>query len=353
MKVSHKSNVESTSGLSDAIKSFLNKLSGIFVTIADHIIDDGMKVKDVKENPDGSTTWEILTGSENVFFVNMKPIDKEKSVFNLHFYTEDKEKEYDKELVKKEKINDIITDVCDDWFAASVEGIKNKETGEEFNMSSSRRMRVSLKRVSAGTEDEIRLTGIMANYNACEALDDLNTILSDDALIEQITNEGSVFDVLDEGDGYDVAPCECENCAIDLTTIFNQLLTSAYTLYFNLKTIHWNAKGQNFFELHSASESYEWRVQSQIDALAEMCVEKTGRICNPVEFARAASGVDATNGFTRDDGYTWIQSNIKEFVAALEMYYCNFDHDIQSVFDEWIRSWKIECDYKFNQYFTN
>jgi starvation-inducible DNA-binding protein len=53
------------------------------------------------------------------------------------------------------------------------------------------------------------------------------------------------------------------------TSTLNQLLASYQLHYQNLRSLHWNIKGKNFFELHLKYEELYTRTQVIIDDLAE------------------------------------------------------------------------------------
>ncbi len=55
----------------------------------------------------------------------------------------------------------------------------------------------------------------------------------------------------------------------DLNTKMNRLLATYQVHYQNLRAIHWNIKGSNFFELHLKYEELYTRTQVIIDDLAE------------------------------------------------------------------------------------
>src|SRR5687768_7050470 len=55
----------------------------------------------------------------------------------------------------------------------------------------------------------------------------------------------------------------------DLNNKMNRLLATYQVHYQNLRAIHWNIKGSNFFELHLKYEELYTRTQVVIDDLAE------------------------------------------------------------------------------------
>jgi starvation-inducible DNA-binding protein len=55
----------------------------------------------------------------------------------------------------------------------------------------------------------------------------------------------------------------------DYTEKLNALLATYQIHYQNLRSLHWNVKGENFFELHLKYEELYTRVQEIIDEIAE------------------------------------------------------------------------------------
>ena len=57
--------------------------------------------------------------------------------------------------------------------------------------------------------------------------------------------------------------------AKEITNQLNTLLSTYQVHYQNLRGLHWNIKGNNFFELHLKFEEYYNDAQIKIDAIAE------------------------------------------------------------------------------------
>ncbi len=55
----------------------------------------------------------------------------------------------------------------------------------------------------------------------------------------------------------------------EYTKKLNELLASYQLHYQNLRSLHWNIKGENFFELHIKYEEWYTRTQVIIDEIAE------------------------------------------------------------------------------------
>lgn len=55
----------------------------------------------------------------------------------------------------------------------------------------------------------------------------------------------------------------------ELATDLNKLLANFQVYYQNLRSVHWNIKGENFFDLHNKFEEMYTEAQVQIDDIAE------------------------------------------------------------------------------------
>lgn len=62
----------------------------------------------------------------------------------------------------------------------------------------------------------------------------------------------------------------------DLTTNLNELLANFQVYYQNLRGLHWNIKGQSFFELHVKFEELYTDSQEKIDMIAERILTLEG-----------------------------------------------------------------------------
>lgn len=62
----------------------------------------------------------------------------------------------------------------------------------------------------------------------------------------------------------------------ELTVKLNELLANFQVYYQNLRGLHWNIKGRNFFELHAKFEAFYLDAQEKIDAVAERILTLQG-----------------------------------------------------------------------------
>ncbi len=85
----------------------------------------------------------------------------------------------------------------------------------------------------------------------------------------------------------------------DLTSNLNDLLANFQVYYQNLRGLHWNIKGQSFFELHVKFEELYTDSQEKIDMIAERILTLEGSPLHTFEdyikLAKVPVGRDISN----------------------------------------------------------
>lgn len=80
---------------------------------------------------------------------------------------------------------------------------------QQEDASSSNRLQISLKKVTGTTGTSVNLIRINANYDIEEAMNDVSSIVSDDAFVEQLPeNEEACYEVTSDENDYDVNECD-------------------------------------------------------------------------------------------------------------------------------------------------
>ena len=323
------------STISDVI-TLLKSVSDALVNSLDKLVDWGLKLSDPEE-VDGVYSYDISTPGGNVARVKLTSVMNKEDVFHVEIKSKKNGKSVEYRNIKAKDVNDAISDGVEELFQEKV----SKDAA-----NASRKLKVTLKRVCSSRGDTINLTAVETNYSACEALSDLTTILSEDGFADTITEIPTSFEIVDEGDSFDVTPTDCSP-QVDLCCVFTEIMSAAYKLFHNIQCIHWNAKGSNFNLLHNTLNDYYYTISHQIDNAAEWCVEFCGWAPHPsslITYSDEWNSIVA-DGFTGEAGFDLIRTCIQEYISTLELYYCNLDHDIQSVLDEWIRGWKSQSEY--------
>lgn len=88
----------------------------------------------------------------------------------------------------------------------------------------------------------------------------------------------------------------------ELVTELNVLLANFQVYYQNVRGLHWNIKGKNFFELHAKFEEFYTDAQEKVDMIAERILTLQGTPLHTFEdytvLAKVPVGKDISNDET-------------------------------------------------------
>lgn len=280
-----------------------------------------------------------MSGNNDVVYAYIKPDEKKEK--HVHLIVEYKKKQYPckHNPIKESQLFDYMTEFMDQFDLGSNEG-------EQVEVDSSDNVRVTLKKVTAGTTAKIHLGAINpGRYSIKAAMEMLTDVLADDDFADSIPEESASYEIIDlsEEDEYDVN--EIENDAVDLNSTYLHLLQSAITMQRDFQSVMWGACGHELNELRRQIESRMWDCNYYVNTFAELVVEKTGQIPHLSNFCDLEAIPDLSVGFDLESGLRVAQHSAQQFVDTLEGYYVNLDHDIQNTIDNWIRDLKKWCDY--------
>ena len=330
-------------GVVDDISSIIKSLFDTIFKSIDKLLDDsGYSKKDqkhVKEKGFEGTETVYESGDGDSVLVKVLQTNSNPDLFEVTIQCEG-HKPLVKRNVKEDKIEAIIDNYMDTVLESSNEG----------PIDSSKRVRVTLKKITSGTESEVHLTCINANYDIVEAMTHVKEVLADDEFVDNLSDEPASFEISEtlDGEGFDVE--EIDNDNVDVNDSYRDMFYAAAAFKNNLQYIHWGAKGQKFVEIHNMVDSMLWSANDYVDTLAELTVEKTNFVPH-LGLHDAAVNVDH-NGLDYEGTLEYLLTSIKDYVNVLESYYVNMDHDVQSLLDDWIRSLNKNADYFIKRMLT-
>lgn len=326
------------------VANFIKALSSAISQGIDKLIDLGYEVKKSELTDDGGFLLHITTGSgEHKFTIKCTPVPNRLKVFDMEF-TSDNNKQWSKKNVKEKDFVKVAQEAALELFGEDSVAELLDDAGNDM-LASSNSIQVTLKKVMSSTDCSIHLCAINANYAPGQVLSDLDTILSDDNFIAQITSEPISFDVIDTGDSFEVE----ERDDVSTADSYLHLLTAAWSLHSGLNYVRWNAAGEYMTNLRAFIENQIWAITSQIDYIAETCVAVSGSVPHPSTFQNSECISTPLTSFTSKQGYQYVQSLLDNYIAAIECYYCNFPSDVQNLLDDWLREWKRQSKYFINQ----
>ena len=253
-------------------------------------------------------------------------------------------------LFSKDEISDFVLEYASTYELISDEpGVDGLKEGIDVNdnvdmknddLFQSSKISVTLKKVTASDNStDIHLCAINAGGNPVRAMRVLSDILDDDEFVDTITEEPVSFEITETADDYDVE----ETTSVDTSETFREMLRACVECYHNLQAIHWGAKTSKFRDIHSFVESLVWSIQYNVDTIAEWYVEYTKSVPNVLEFSYTP--LQVADGFDFESAMSAAKAQIDNYIAVLECYYVNVEHDVQSVMDNWIRDLKKQSNY--------
>ncbi len=89
--------------------------------------------------------------------------------------------------------------------------------------------------------------------------------------------------------------------SIELVTELNVLLASFQVYYQNVRGLHWNIKGKNFFELHVKFEEFYTDAQEKVDLIAERILTLQGTPLHTFEDYSKLSMVSVGKDISNDE----------------------------------------------------
>lgn len=236
----------------------------------------------------------------------------------------------------------------DDDYVVVDDYVDVDETSTALVPMSARKINVTLQKVCSAEESHISLVRVYGTYDEKEMASDLDTLLDSSDLLDAITEEPVSFEITDDGEEFDVNLTEMSEKDCITSSLLN-ILKSAFKTLHNLQAIHWNAKGDRFEEIHRGSDSFIWNVRSQIDTLAELCVELTGTVPHPALLCQSDSSLNTQSGFEGEEALCMIKQDMSDYIYCLEFYLPNFSEDVQGMMNTWIRDMKHCLDYQMSR----
>ncbi|MCM1226415.1 MAG: hypothetical protein NC320_03190 [Clostridium sp.] len=179
--------------LKDIADSF-KKISQAFFKFMDNLSKKGVEVTKEEELPDGSYKyWCVFEGKE--FGIMIKPIKDE----------DDENTGKIDLLVSYDKKDSVFENINENDVGKKVNEVLSKY-GIDFieDTNSSKKLRVTLQKVTSAKESVINLTAVTANYDIYEANETLETVLDNEEFLDKISEEPVSFEITDNEDEFDI-----------------------------------------------------------------------------------------------------------------------------------------------------
>lgn len=339
-------------GVLTSVLKTLGLLSSEFVNGINKLFELGIQAKDAKEEdtPNGkryTITFDVPEVDVEGMIVVFEPKGDNKYDVSYEYKSKGASesangKADNIKLASENDIKSYIAKIVEDEFGFGSDKISNYSE----NIQESANIQIKLKKVSASNGYEIHMTGINCGTDVSRVNNIIDTLMNDDEFISSIPETEQAYEVQEAENSIEVDPIDCLDIAKSISDgDFCRLLSAAKALREDLQYIHWNSKGENFSELYNCTDQYIWTLDSHINLFAEWSVEYYGEVPHLATLDYETSILSSSSGFTAEEGLAIVRQRLKDYTALIELYYCNFDSDIQNVLDDIIRELKKNADY--------
>jgi hypothetical protein len=93
-------------------------------------------------------------------------------------------------------------------------------------------------------------------------------------------------------------------------------------------------------------EDARWMAQSQFDRLSTYCIELGVPVPHPADISETGCELCTMNTNQR---MLHIFNRVTSVIAAIDLYYCNFEKEFQSLLDNWLLGWKNLAYYRMRE----
>lgn len=202
--------------------------------------------------------------------------------------------------------------------------IKQYIAGDGSSINSSKSLKMSLTKITSGKEIEINLNKITANYDLSTALDDVNSIVSDDTFIESLPdNTETCYEVLHEDTEYDVNICP----DFSVAQILSDAITESLKTQLELKLISLTCKGPQYDEVVTLCDPICYDIDNILRCLSDTLVVDEEYVYCP-ELV-----ILPENYSIQGNMVEIIDAKMKTYLNLIDAIYVNCDKGIQSQLD--------------------
>ena len=325
--------VKSGSAMSLVSKALNLLFRGVNDALADLDLKQ-TKEDDIEEDGVKGKYYLYEAGDDQTLEVKLFTIEDHPDMYVVRVQT-DGEDPQEKGPIKQDEIIDFITDYADKHDLGTVAD----EPVDVSDIAEGTRIAVTLQRVHASKEDTINLCAIQASSNVGQSMKMVNDVLADDAFVDTITEEPVSFEIVAEGDSYDVNTTD----TVDVTDTFEIMLKACHECTSNLQSMRWGAKALRTQDADRLIESLYYDLTYERDMIAEWCVEYTRVVPNLLSYDYQAVAQGDGMDYARVVAET--KKQLDAYLDILECYYVNVDHDVQNVMDTWIRELRKKSNF--------
>lgn len=262
-------------------------------------------IKYEMQDTDDPFTKKLTSKEGHEFSITIQPNSSNDQLLDITLkFTNPPNVERKLESIDPKKLEEVLD--------KELKNIRVKSTPAEDTDASSC-MKVSLHKIVSSTSCDIYLDSVTANYEPSRVLANIDSMLDSSAFLNSLSSDPISFDVSDTGSDLEVQVCDDFECdpAEGLQCIF----TLACSLLLASRFSIWN----NPDVMNTPEAEVSWIVEDLCREVLSVSKE-LGTCIHP------CSSID-----------TSVPEIVMSLIDAMKLYYNNYSHDIQAMFDMYIR----------------
>jgi len=205
------------------------------------------------------------------------------------------------------------------------------------NTTASKQLNVKLSKITSDESIDIELVSVNCNYSPVLALEDLGYALEDPDVISMIPDDGyATLSIVPSDDSLDIDVCEESACEVDTLSKFSTIIRPLVITRYNLMSIQNNVYGSEQEIVRDKCVSLMWTLDDMMNSMSSLCIQYLGYFPNPLSFVSTEGLVNLSETIECESALNSIRTSLLELVSAVDLYYCDMPHEIQSLYDSWL-----------------
>lgn len=311
--------------------------------------------KPVDGNYDNGVIFVATGGKGHTIKCKVVPVPELKGKFNFYIKSKDGH-QASWASIGEDQMDDKITEFFDKYYDESFEDAEDNKDDfnmddfakddksknespeappEEQDMNSSKKLYVTLSKVTAGSEVSANVHSVYANYDSVPAMADMTCLLGDTDFVASLSEEPTAFCVESTPDELTTEEVEYVQPHDPMDCVVQQLYVSTLNLQY-LGMYSNPSPFYTFLDGYSIAQDIMYSVRR----LISIFVASGWKQKNPISLVQRGECVSILSTDV-DSIQSDIKSCLENIVCTLSLYRPDFSPDIQSVFDDIVSQIKV------------
>ena len=303
--------------------------------------------KEVKDDTGESIGWAFtaITGNDHKVHVKVLQSAGRTNIYDVYCVSEENKKKKYTHQTQNDVENCIVEFIEDNYGAESLENYENNSDTKDFNvddedfdnnavesdedvesstsLTCNKKLQVEISKIKAS--NEISLNKVFCNYNAVDAYDDLENVLDDSNFNSMLNEDLQCFEIIPVEDEYSINIID----RIQPMNATSLIIRSQFITLMQLYATKWNSDCMLDRSPLSYINTIRWQLDFMISSRLSAINVDIKEILKSIQPDEIEPDGDVSN-------------IVENYCVTLDLYYPNFDHEIQKLLDDWLLSLRYD-----------